>query len=983
MVTQRSFIVVLAISVLALLVATNAKAQSTGIITGLVTDDTGGVLPGVTVEASSPALIEGIRTAATDSSGRYRIEALQPGTYTVTFRLGGFGTFVREGIVLTTGFTATVNAKLGVGGLEEKLTVTGASPLVDVQNVNTQQTLSRQTLDTVPTGKTWAGYAALTVGLQPSIRGDVGGSKGDVYAFVSINGSRSTDGAAQMDGLSINDQTQSSGGTSKHFIINQAAIQEVVIATAGSSVDQQTGGVIVNNVPRDGGNRFSFYTNLSGTSGDLQNSNLDDTLRQRGVRTQSQLKKIYDFQFAGGGPIFRDQLWFYTAHRKAVTQEYSPFSYYNKLGYGFAYEPDLSRPGFTDFHFRDHSGRLTWQLSSKDKIGFFAAAQDDCQCHYWVQIGGSSADASFQYGEKPKLFQWTWTRPHTSNLLFSAGFSRHPSPEYSRAQPGMPASAIGIFEISQGIYYNTRVTGIGGAAESDVNVRDNMDGRFAASYITGTHSVKVGVSMYHGIDNYYNVRIPHDISYTFNNGAPVSLTQWATPSTNLQTVNMLGLYAQDQWTVKRLTLNLGLRFDYLNAYVPAQTRPAGQFVQELRVARVDNVPNWKDINPRLGVAYDLRGDGRTAVKASLGRYVTSLGTGTARMVNPANAIVQSSSRTWDDSIIRNFVPDCDLRDSALNNECGAGSDAAFGTVRVTQTLDPALLDGFAVREYQWQGSVGIGHELRPGWATDVTYHRTQFGNFQVTDNLLVGPQDYDPYSFLAPVDPRLPGGGGYLVSGLYDVKLAKFGQSQRFITSADKFGDQKEFYNGVAVNVTGRVGEHARLGGGINVGQVTTDRCFVVDSPEEARPGFCRVQPPWSAGTDVKFNGSYQLPLASTVSWVFQNLPGTTRTATYSASNAEIALSLGRDLSSGPTGRVNVAIIRPESLYEKRQSQLDLRFTKLFKVRGGRVRGWVDLYNVTNANTILGVNGQYGTSWLAPTVILGGRLLKFGTQIDF
>lgn len=982
MMTHRPFMMELAITTLVLLVATNARAQSTGNITGLVTDETGGVLPGVTVEATSPALIEGVRTAPTDTSGRYRIEALQPGTYTVTFRLEGFRAFVREGIVLTTGFTATVNAKLGVGGLEETLTVSGASPLVDVQNVNTQQTLSRQILDTVPTGKTWAGYAALTVGLQASVRGDVGGSKGDVYAYVSINGSRSTDGAAQVDGLSINDQTQSSGGTSKHFIINQSAIQEVVIATAGSSAEQQTGGVIANNVPRDGGNRFSFYTNLSGTSGDLQSSNLDDTLRQRGVRTQGQLKKIYDFQFAGGGPIVRDRLWFYTAHRKADTQEYSPFSFYNKFGYGFAYEPDLSRPGFTDFHFRDHSGRVTWQLSSKDKIGFFAATQDDCQCHYWVQIGGSSADASFQYGEKPKLFQWTWTRPHTPKLLFTAGFSRHPSPEYSRAQPEMPASAIGIFELSRGIWYNTRVTSIGGAAASDVNVRDNMDGRFAASYITGTHSVKVGFGMYHGIDNYYNIAIPHDVSYTFNNGRPVSLTQWATPSTYLQSVNMLGLYAQDQWTLNKFTVNLGLRVDYLNAWVPAQTRPAGQFVQEFRVDRIDNVPNWKDINPRLGVAYDLRGNGRTALKASLGRYVTSLGTGTARTVNPANAIVQSSTRTWIDAN-QNFVPDCDLRSSAANGECGAGSDAAFGTVRVTQTLDPDLLEGFGVREYQWQGSVGVAHELRPGWAIDVAYHRTQFGNFQVTDNLRVGPQDYEPYRFTAPVDPRLPGGGGYPVTGLYDFKPEKFGQSQRFITAAKNFGEQKEFYNGVAVNFTGRVGEKVRLGGGTNIGRGITDRCFVVDSPEEARPGFCRVEPPWSAGTDVKFNGSYQLPFDSTVSWVFQNLPGTDRTGLYSATNAEIAPSLGRNLAAGASARVNVAIIRPLSEYEKRQAQLDLRFTKSVNVGKGRVRGWVDLYNITNSNTILGVNGQYGTSFLAPTVILGGRLLKFGTQIDF
>src|SRR5437870_4596368 len=214
MLRQRRFLGRFVLATLVLVSTANVWAQSTGNIAGLVTDETGAVLPGVTVEASSPALIEGVRTVVSDAAGRFRVEALRAGTYTVTFKLEGFRTFVRDGIVLTTDFTATVNAKMPVGALQETVTVTGGAPLVDVQNVNTQATLSRELLDTVPTGKTWAGYAALTVGLQPSVRGDVGGSKGDAYAFVSIHGSRALDGAAQVDGFSINDQTQTSGGTS-------------------------------------------------------------------------------------------------------------------------------------------------------------------------------------------------------------------------------------------------------------------------------------------------------------------------------------------------------------------------------------------------------------------------------------------------------------------------------------------------------------------------------------------------------------------------------------------------------------------------------------------------------------------------------------------------------------------------------------------------------------------------------------------------
>ena len=995
--TQRKLLVGLLFTSVLIGLPAASWAQSTGSIAGAVTDRTGGVLPGVTVEATSPALIEGGRTTVTDGAGRYGLEALRPGVYTVTFRLQGFSTFVREGIELTTAFTATVNAEMTVGALEETVTVSGAAPLVDVQNVVSRENLSRETIDSLPTGKTWAGYAALTVGVEPTDRGDVGGSTSDGFAFVKTHGSRGDDGMAQVDGMSISDQTSTSGGFSKHYVVNQAAIHEVNITTSAMSAEVETGGAVVNAVPKDGGNTFSYYVNLSGTSGDLQSPNLDDALRARGASQEIQLKKIWDYQVGVGGPIMRDRLWFYTAHRWSGAQEFQPANFYNKFPNSFTYEADMDRPGFSNNNFRDNSFRLTAQAAEKHKLTLSYSHQRNCLC----QIGGFgepiAGEATFDYVSTPEILtQGTWTYPATNRLLFEAGATYHNSNVKPAQQPEASPDTISILELSRFFQYNHYVYfgpyAVGPGALADILEYNQFNQRFSMSYVTGTHSLKVGVTAFQGVENNQNIQIPNDVQYQFFFGGPVGLTQFATPGNDRNSVLNLGIFAQDRWTVNRLTLNLGVRFDYLNGTVPAQTRLGGQFVDTFSIEQIDNVPNWKDVAPRLGVAYDLMGDGRTALKASLGRYVTAQGTGIAQAVNPANAIVTFANRTWTD-VNMDFVPDCDLQSFAVNGECGALSDSGFGTPRVATRYDPDLLEGFGVREYNWQTTASIQHELRPGWSVEATYFRTSFGNFTVTDNLLVTPEDYDPYSITVPGDPRLPGGGGNQLTGLYDINPAKFGQVDLFVTSAENFGDQTEVYNGVDVSFDGRVGDGTLLAGGVSVGRTVSDNCFAVDSPEQARPGFCTFTPPWSTGAEFKFNGSYQLPLDTQIAWVLQYLPGIGRQANYSAGNAEIAPSLGRDLAAGPNARATVQLMPATACdffggcrsteHEARQTQLDLRFTKIFRTGQGRIKGWVDIYNVFNANTVLSAVGQFGPSYLLPSAILGGRLVKFGGQFDW
>src|SRR5712691_6142954 len=334
-----------------------AQAES-GNIAGVVRATSGAVMPGVTVEASSPALIEKVRSVVTDNQGLYRIVDLRPGTYTVTFSLQGFSTIKREGIALTTGFTAGVNAELKVGSLEETITVTGEAPVVDTQNVEQQQTLSREILDAIPTSRRPAQFITLIVGADgganASTLHDVGGVGSD-RAFFGVHGQRADDMTYNFGGM---DSRVFSGGG---FQYNAHTFEEVVVETAAGSAEATTGGVQINIIPKDGGNRFSGTASYEYTGPSLTSDNLTDELRGRGLTAAPSVRRYYDVGGGVGGPIKRDKLWFFGASRGEDRSLYQVGNYYNKRQGTLFYEPDLSRPAYNRDYSTDYSLRLTWQ----------------------------------------------------------------------------------------------------------------------------------------------------------------------------------------------------------------------------------------------------------------------------------------------------------------------------------------------------------------------------------------------------------------------------------------------------------------------------------------------------------------------------------------------------------------------------------------------------------------------------------------------
>jgi carboxypeptidase family protein len=1014
-----------------------AQVADTASIGGAVHDASGAVLPGVTVEASSPALIDKVRIVVTDEHGLYRIVDLRPGVYVVTFVLPGFSTLKRDGLELTTGFTATVNADLKVGGIEETITVSGETPVVDIQSSRQQTTLARSTLDALPTAGRLAQYANLIPGAalgNPTWQSVGGLSEGGGFG---IHGSRWGDNQPVQDGMVQRLQ----GGAI--FIFNNLTFQEVIVETGGISAERNTGGVQMNIVTKDGGNTFSGTFSTSHSWPDLQRDNLNDKLRARGLTFAPSLKKHYDTGAAFGGPIQRNKLWFFGATRFAVNQQYQQGNYFNKLQNQRVgtdpvwrvtfYEPDLSRPAATDDFYRDYSLRLTWQAATKHKIVASYQVQPNCSC-FWplldAALGGNPLAAPEATGRHNYLVNYlplvTWTYPATNRLLIEAGVSANVLDNHTKRQQGVGTDTIGITDLAFNLRYGARALNLSQAGGYRIQHNRQYHQRLSMSYITGPHALKTGIDVNEYVEGVPGrANDPDQIngarSYVFNNRVPQQVAIWAVPFEALGRSREIGAYLQDQWTIRTLTFNLGLRFNNFNGYAPATHLPAGPFVPARDLQATKSSPRWNNLNPRLGAAYDLFGNGKTAIKVSLGRYNPYqqfvMGAIGGSVDVPLSNQAASTTRTWNDSFYGagdprtgNYVPDCDLLNPAVNGECGAWNDLTFGQIRTGNTrLAQDALSGFNQQDYNWQASVSVQHELRSNVALNVGYFRTTYGGFLVTDNQALTPASFDSFCVTAPRDSRLPGGGGNQICGLYDIKPTAFGSVNNLVTQAKNYGKLSEVFNGVDVTLTARFARGAQVGGGLSTGQTVTDTCAFNNLPQvlptaiggtatsttiltPRLPGFCHISRPWTAATQLKFLAIYPLPLDFQVSTIYINNPGIPIIASRAFANAEVRPSLDRDLGQcrgAPTctGTLTIDMVPPNTVFEDRVNLVDLRLTRTFRLTRIRVRGNADVYNLFNASDVLNMttrfSGTTGGQWLQPIQILGGRMFKFSGQLDF
>ena len=990
------------------LVLLPAAAYAQASIAGVARDSSGAVLPGVTVEAASPALIEKVRSVTTDGTGQFKIVDLRPGTYSVTFTLPGFNTFKRDGIELAGTFTATVNADMRVGALEETVTVTGEASVVDVQSVTQQVTLGKDVLDAIPAGRNQHNFANLIPGMNGPL--DYGGTNNLNLNTITVHGSRADDQRVMVDGMSIS--ATSGNGQLSNFIPDMTSTQEVAVSYSAGTAEQAFGGVQMNLIPREGGNRFKGSFFATGANESWQSNNYTKELESAGLRTPNGLKVVYDVNPGAGGPIVKDKLWFYSAGRWQTSQTYIAGLYENQNAGDptkWTYEPDLGRRAFTPLIQQSFNTRVTWQVSPRNKVAFFG----EHQYRVWEQLTPTiSYESATKYDfPENEFFTGSYTSPISNKWLLDVKVSdivqgwkdRYPSGgdqlAFTEPLPDVFKTLIAVTEqggLIPGLLYR-------GAGQTGLGPFIRVKGYIASaqasvSYVTGAHALKTGFLDTFGTrrEDYNN--IPANVRYRFNNGVPNLITEIATPygfRSNLGAE--LGVYAQDKWTLDRLTLNLGVRFDHLNINFPEQSLEPGGLVPTRNITFPQNdYLGWKDISPRLGAVYDLFGTGRTALKVNLSRYVLAqrLTSNYTNLGNPVNAMANLVTRSWNDraglGINGDYIPQCDLVNPQANGECGTISDLRFGQPIPSTVSDPAMLHGWGKRPDQWEWEASVQHELMPRVSLDVGYYRRTYGNFTVTDNTLTGVADYTQFSITAPTDSRLPDGGGYTVGGLYNLNPNKVGQVNNLFTLAGNYGNYKETWNGVDVNLSLRLGKGAILQGGTSTGRTSLDVCdlraqlpeLTVTAPYVVGPTSPDCNIPGQFQTQVKFLGTYAVPKVDVqVAATYRSLPGVNIVSNYVATNADVIPSLGRPLSGG-AANVTVNLVEPGTLFTEQTNLLDLRFSKLFRFGGYRTSVNLDLANAFNSSGITSVNNNYA-AWQVPTGIHQARIVKISAQFDF
>lgn len=953
-----------------------ALAQSS--ITGVVRDSSGGVLPGVTVEAASDALIEGTRSAITDDQGLYRLVDLRPGTYNMTFSLPGFNSFKRDGLQLAAEFTATINAELRVGALEESITVTGAAPVVDVTTAARAQVLDREAIDSIPTGRSIQGMAQLVPGVSLSLP-DTGGARAMQQTYMSTRGMTTANTTMLVDGMMVNG-LQGDGAIQSYF--NDAMNQEVSIQVSGISADTSAGGVRMNMIPRDGGNRFSGDYKVAYRPGDWQSSNLTSRHEERGLSAGNAIDRIFDTTLSLGGPIKRNKVWFFLTGR-----------YFSVNNYIANTVQDDGSRGLDDQYIKSGLARLTWQISNSNKLSAYFDEIDKYRGH------------DMQSNEDPETASLQWFSPayHTAALkytstlsnamLFEAGYSRNLEYYTNSYQDGVEQARFTSGWFAGASRLESDLGGRTAAATAqNTQSPERHTMQASLTYLRGSHSFKAGVQYTWG-DFWHTVDANADLTQQYRSNAtrvrfsvPDSVVIRNTPLVYGERLNRdLGFYVQDSWRLNRLTVNAGVRWENIKAQVLASESPAGRFVPARKFEAIQNLPNWKDWAPRFSAVLDVFGNGKTALKYSVNRYNQIRTTGIAANYNPL--LSQTATLPWRD---------------ANGNDIAEGDRGCTGYPRVGCEIDfTTLSSNFGIaalnefgdypRTWNLENAFELQQEVLPGLSLSTAFFHGGFRNLTTTINQNWSLADYTPFTFHNP-----------LTGEPLEVYARSVAATQRPTRNLDTFDpERKRSYNAFQANATWRIAGGGQLFGGFTMERERQKACTAPDDPNYIATGsttnyttkaFCddyAIDIPWK--NQFKLSGTRNIGWGFELSMALQSnqSPNSTRTMTVTRGVTRYPAGCPAPCPAGqiimPTGTFGqgslVVFLEPErGTFVERINQIDFKLSRRFQVGRFSLLPVVEVFNLNNSDAIISyvTTNALSASYLAPNSIMQGRMLGVG-----
>lgn len=933
-----------------------AQAAGTGTIEGRVQDESGSVLPGTTVMVASPAMQRGQIEQVTTAEGTFRFNDLPIGIYTIQYTLPGFQTVVREEVRLTAGFVARLDATLKVGTLEETLTVRGQSPVVDLSTTATLTSFTKETLESTPTSRAWADVLAMAPGLRPQ-NIDVGGSALDAQRSGVRNYGTSGQITPQIEGINTRQGSDAAG-----MFYDYAAVEEAQIQAVGNSAEVALPGGAWNAIVKSGGNDFSGRYTLSGQHSTLQSSNVTSELLDRGVDpTGDEMRYYTDVSADLGGRIIRDKLWFYGALHDQRSEK-------NLIG--FSKEPGADGVFFTDDDVRGYDKtivenqtiKMTYQMQPNYRlIGFF-------QRNEKLQPNGQSAGAfepypaTYHYTFPARAAKMEFTGTPTTRSLYTFMFGRqwydaNRYPQEGEDRPGNPRR----FDRETGRSLGPQPTQL--RPRSRWQSTGSM-ALFPESFLGGSHSIKVGYQFFwENVGTEWHNMASGDYRLIFDrvagvSGQPAEIEAFNNPI--LATANHMNQYAayvQDRWSLGRVTLNLGLRWERYLSYVGEQVKEQGTFGGSGTFPEIP-VLTWTTIAPRFGLAWDMLGTGKTVFKTTYGIFNHTMADDFAQNYNQnARTIYRYRWRDLNgDNDYTAGEVDLDLNGPDFISVSGASNNI----------LNPDLQ-----QPVTHELSASVEREVMNNFSAMVLYVYKRQSDLYRAINIL------RPYSaFNIPITRQDPGPDGALGTSddggpvtFYDYDPAYRGAAFVGNQFTNRSSDRSDYFQTIELTANKRMSNRWEL---MATYSATKNHQYTEASGLPASPNdeIFPLDTTWD--WYGRLVGTFQLPWGVYTSAYFQHLSG----ATIRRTNV---------FRSVPN--LGTVTLPMEDFGARRlpsQNSLNWRASKRFALGGSkRLETTVDLFNALNASTITSMAVASGPTFGTINSILPPRIVRLGATFSF